>query len=526
MILFEDEHLLVVNKPAGLNTHAPAPYAGEGLYEWLRSREPRWASLAIIHRLDKETSGVLVFSKTPEANRSLTAQFAQHRIRKIYRLLTDRAVSPPAFAVVSALVRVGDKYESRPAQAGAEVAETRFRVIGSQDKQVLVEAQPVTGRTHQIRVQAAERGFPILGDGRYGGTPAARLCLHAAEITLQHPATAEEMCFAAPVNFSADIHFALRWALLDHHETNAVRLVHGAADGWPGWYVDRLGDFLLSQGEAPLTEAQDQQLIAWLPELKLRGAYHKILRRHVRQSRPAEVSPKWVAGEVVPDELVVRENRLHFVLRFGEGYSIGLFLDQRENRRRFLMNRVTADFPLFELDAPGAQVLNVFAYTCGFSVCAAKTGARVTSVDLSKKYLDWGRLNFALNSLDPAEHAFIYGDAFDWLRRFQRKRQVFDTLVLDPPTFSTSKESGTFNAERDYGSLLIEALPLVKPGGVLLACSNAARLKPEEFLRVIGTAVQAARRQIQQQHYVPQPPDFPVDRAEPAYLKTVWLRLS
>src|SRR6266851_1423786 len=76
-LIFEDDHLLVVNKPPGLNTHAPSPYAGEGLYEWLRHREPRWAGLAIVHRLDKETSGLLVFSKTPLASRSLTEQFTK-----------------------------------------------------------------------------------------------------------------------------------------------------------------------------------------------------------------------------------------------------------------------------------------------------------------------------------------------------------------------------------------------------------------------------------------------------------------
>src|SRR5438105_8009574 len=92
LLLFEDDHLLVVNKPAGLNTHAPSPYAGEGIYDWLRHREPRWASLAIIHRLDKETSGVIVFSKTALANRSLTAQFTARTIRKKYLLLTDRAM--------------------------------------------------------------------------------------------------------------------------------------------------------------------------------------------------------------------------------------------------------------------------------------------------------------------------------------------------------------------------------------------------------------------------------------------------
>src|SRR5437763_15181361 len=90
LILFEDEHLLVINKPAGLNTHAPGPYAGEGIYDWLRHREPRWARLAIIQRLDKQTSGVLIFSKTDSANRSLTEQFARHTARKKYWLLSDR----------------------------------------------------------------------------------------------------------------------------------------------------------------------------------------------------------------------------------------------------------------------------------------------------------------------------------------------------------------------------------------------------------------------------------------------------
>ena len=89
-VIYEDDHLLVVNKPPGLNTHAPGPYAGEGIYDWLRHREPRWARLAIIHRLDKETSGVLVLSKTDVANRSLTEQFTRHIARKKYLLLTDR----------------------------------------------------------------------------------------------------------------------------------------------------------------------------------------------------------------------------------------------------------------------------------------------------------------------------------------------------------------------------------------------------------------------------------------------------
>src|SRR5450755_2483651 len=104
-VIFEDEHLLVVAKPPGWNTHAPSPYAGEGIYDWLKHRESRWSSLAILHRLDKETSGVLVFGKTPLANRSLTEQFTGHRVQKKYLQLTDRDVPQKEFTAKTALVR-------------------------------------------------------------------------------------------------------------------------------------------------------------------------------------------------------------------------------------------------------------------------------------------------------------------------------------------------------------------------------------------------------------------------------------
>jgi 23S rRNA (cytosine1962-C5)-methyltransferase len=171
------------------------------------------------------------------------------------------------------------------------------------------------------------------------------------------------------------------------------------------------------------------------------------------------------------------------------------------------------------------EILNTFAYTCGFSVAAAKAGARTTSLDLSKKYLEWGKRNFALNGLDPAAHDFIYGDAFDWLRRLAKKGRAFDAVVLDPPTFSQSKEHGTFRAEKDYGKLVTTALLVLKPGGVLLASTNAADWPPENFLADVEATVRAAKRKIVKQHYVPQPPDFPISRTEPAYLKTVWMRI-
>jgi len=538
-VIFEDEHLLVINKPAGMNTHAPSPFAGEGIYDWLRHREPRWARHAIIHRLDKETSGVMAFGKSPLANRSLTEQFANRSIRKKYLLWTDRAPKKAELVVKSKIARAGEKYASG---AHGEIAETRFKIVAGNAGPKLsyntIEAEPLTGRTHQIRVHAADNGFPILGDTLYGGTAFQRVCLHAAEITFRHPATAEEMTFRTPVDFAGDARGELRPATIDEKETDAIHLIHGASDGWPGWYVERLGDFVLSQSEAPLAR-QQQERLAQLASA-VRGVYHKTLSRHVRGASAAEASPQLISGEAAPERFTIRENGVQFELSFNEGYSVGLFLDQRDNRRRFLTRHIAAQFSLYgaehgtRLAAPKRggggntppEVLNVFAYTCGFSVCAAKGGAKTTSLDLSKKYLEWGRRNFALNGLDPAGHDFIYGDAFDWMRRLAKKGRAFDVIVLDPPTFSQSKERGVFRVEKNYGELVSAALPLLKKQGVLLASTNAADWPPETFLAVVEKSVRAAKRKILQQQYIPQPPDFPVSRAEPAYLKTIWLRVA
>ncbi|MEO6034966.1 MAG: pseudouridine synthase [Verrucomicrobiota bacterium] len=246
MIIFEDEQLLVINKPAGLNTHSPGPFAGEGVYEWLKNREARWTDLAIIHRLDKETSGVIVFGKTALANRALTAQFTARTVSKKYLALTASPVSFEHLTVKSALVRAGEKYVNRPLYSGGEQAETRFKSLGSNSGNVLLEAEPVTGRTHQIRVHAAANGFPVLGDTLYGGASAARVFLHAAEISFAHPATGMRTTFRAPENFDDDPRLALRMACIESASTDAYRVIHGASDRWPGWYVDRLGDFLLS----------------------------------------------------------------------------------------------------------------------------------------------------------------------------------------------------------------------------------------------------------------------------------------
>src|SRR4051812_365190 len=185
-VVFEDDHLLVVNKPPGWNTHSPAPYAGEGIYEWLKNREPRWSKLAIIHRLDKETSGLLVFSKTPEANRSLTQQFTDRHVRKEYILQSFNAPPKSKMLVRSNLKRAGERYVSQSGASSGETAVTEFELIKSDRSLFTLVARPLTGRTHQIRVHASENGFPIRGDALYGGIGVGRVCLHAARLEFRH----------------------------------------------------------------------------------------------------------------------------------------------------------------------------------------------------------------------------------------------------------------------------------------------------------------------------------------------------
>jgi 23S rRNA (cytosine1962-C5)-methyltransferase len=527
-VLHEDEHLLVVDKPPGLNTHAPSPYAGEGIYEWFRNREPRWANLAVIHRLDKATSGLIVFAKTKLANQSLTQQFMERRVRKRYLLLTSAAPAEKSFLVRSGVVRAGERYVADP---HGEPAETKFTYVGEEfgGLHELV-AEPVTGRTHQIRVHAELSHIPIAGDTAYGGAPFHRVCLHAFELSFEHPEAGTMVTFESKPRLLMLPHSALRAAVVEPDLTNAFRLIHGAADNHPHLYVDQWGGYQLAQ-----TSRTDLSAVPTPHFLRLSSPnaqnetdfplYHKVLKKTVSNTAPPDAQPTLVSGSAAPDPFTILENGVRYEISFQQGYSVGLFLDQRDNRRRLLTNYIGSEFQLFEGGLGGREILNTFAYTCAFSVCAALSGARTTSLDLSKKYLDWGKRNFILNNLDPDAHDFIFGDVFDWAPRLAKKSRLFDLILLDPPTFSHSKR-GIFQAEKHYVKLVAAALPLLRPNGIVFASCNASKLSPEDFLAQIQSAVASAHRRIVQQHYVPQPPDFPISREEPAYLKTVWLRIA
>ncbi len=298
-------------------------------------------------------------------------------------------------------------------------------------------------------------------------------------------------------------------------ETNAYRLVNGEGDGLPGLTVDRYGEYLMVQLYTP----------AWDPYLPLlqnalqqvfqpAGIYRKLRPQETRaleaKSRSKDYS-QLIAGSAAPVPLQVLENGLNYLVDLREGLNTGLFPDQRRNRRE-LMAR-----------AAGQRVLNLFAFTGAFSVAAAAAGAKqVTSIDVSQKYLDIARENFACNRLNPKRHEFIVGDVFAALKQLREQQRRFDIILFDPPSFSTTKKS-RFSTQGGTSKLVEATLPLLESGGLLISSSNHQKVSLEEYLKELRRGALQVGRELRTIFTSGQPEDFPcpVSFPEGRYLKFV-----
>jgi len=220
-ILFRDEHLLAIDKPAGLPSHptvADRPDALSLVSDLLQA-EGDWKPV-LLHRLDADTTGVLLFALTEAANRELSRQFAGRELEKIYLALV--AGNPPESFRVRNFLKAGVRGRTVSVASGGQPAETTFRVLRRGEGVALVEACPKTGRTHQIRVHLAGEGFPLLGDTLYGGPcqlavgndrlHLRRHLLHASRLTFRHPASSLAMSIEAPLpeDFKTVLDFAFQ----------------------------------------------------------------------------------------------------------------------------------------------------------------------------------------------------------------------------------------------------------------------------------------------------------------------------
>ena len=273
--------------------------------------------------------------------------------------------------------------------------------------------------------------------------------------------------------------------------TNTFRVADGSP--WPGVFVDSLaGRFLVSLRDVELPADLRREL-----EASGRDSFIKHLAKGDKAA-PAPLLPP-----TQPTRFEAQECGVRFILDMQSGYSQGLFIDQRDNRAA-----------VRRLCRPGDTVLNLFAYTGAFSVCAALAGASTTTLDLAQPCLHWCRENMAANGLDPSQHFFCKGDALHWLTRFAHQGRRFRGIVLDPPTFSRDDKGRIWRAERDYGDLVARAAACLEPGGWMLCTTNCRKLSPAAFRSLVSAGAPGARLRAE-----PMPFDFD---GEP-YLKTLFV---
>ena len=205
-ILYEDDDVMVVNKPSGLLTHAKGGLSTESTVAEIIRPKTSFASdtdrPGIVHRLDRDTSGVLIIAKTTDAATHLQRQFAQRTTKKTYLAVTDGVPKLAAAKIDLPIGRNPSAPSTFRVDPNGKPAQTTYRVLAATDAQALIELNPTTGRTHQLRVHLAYLATPILGDRVYGKPNARRLMLHAHKLEITLP-SGERKTFeaAVPENF-------------------------------------------------------------------------------------------------------------------------------------------------------------------------------------------------------------------------------------------------------------------------------------------------------------------------------------
>lgn len=370
-----------------------------------------------------------------------------------------------------------------------------------------VRRQSAEGRPGDLAV-IFDRERRFLAVGLYDPLSPIRVhVLHAGK-----PVTIDRAWFAARLAAAS----AAR-AALPGQGTTGYRLAHGENDGLPGLVVDRYAGTLVVKLYTP----------AWIPHLAdVLAALAGVLpaeRVVLRLSRSVQRADEYVygladgqvlSGEPLDGPVIFDENRLHFEADPARGQKTGFFLDQRDNRARV------------ETPAAGARVLNAFAYTGGFSLYAARGGARaVTSLDVSAPALAAAERNFALNRALPAvaaaRHELMVADAFEALAGMAGAGRAFDLVIVDPPSFA-KRAAEVERALAAYARLARLGLAVTCPGGTLVLASCSSRVSAAQFYDTVLAAAAGAGRPLRELARTGHALDHPVRFKEGEYLKCLF----
>jgi len=459
--LYRDSAWLVVDKPTGISTHAAN--AGDlGVAEWLELHLA--LEVHVCSRLDKGTSGVLLMALTPAASAEAQKIHEQQVSNKTYFFISDKKPR-------------GEKIWISKKPLDGKECETSFELVKQGRGHNLYRANITRGRKHQIRRHAAASGIPILGDDEYRGSFFPRLCLHCAEVAW--PDISEPIKSPMPQSFE--------WLLAGKSQlftetaaayerrgnllrcvTDAFRVVHrGEVQELP-FAVDVFGEWMCVTGfdeDLPSAELFQslEKVFQWLEKAcGCRGGVIRTNRLDPHRRKLFGDIFQW--GEPPPETYFVQEHGLSYEVALNDAQHVGLFLDQRDSRRRIARL------------AEGKRVANLFAFTCSFSSAAVQGDAEVAfSVDLAAGCLERGKTNFAESGLtDGGRGKFIKEDARKWLARQLRREDAapWDIVICDPPVFASSGKGRSFSVEKAWPELAREVAEILADDGVALFCNN------------------------------------------------------
>ena len=285
--------------------------------------------------------------------------------------------------------------------------------------------------------------------------------------------------------------------------TDAFRVVNGAADGFPGLTIDKFGDRFQMQFFGPELLTNKTEIVEAVVA-QFNPVCVVVKERLSSSGRSLENAPMEVMVGTREDAVgIVREGKAMFHVDLMDTVNPGLFLDMRhvrlevENRFREMSGAVPAsDKPApSSADTNGPRFLNLFSYTCSFSVHARLGGAAVaTNADISGKILDKGRENYALNGLDLRPGEFFRGNAIEYVRWAKKKGLRFDGIVLDPPSFARFK-GFNFNVRDHLMELVAECAEILSPGGFFMVSSNYSEFNLSAFSRNVLAAVASVHPQ-------------------------------
>lgn len=307
--------------------------------------------------------------------------------------------------------------------------------------------------------------------------------------------------------------FSKRLKFYHSRSTNAFRVFNGEGDGIGGLTIDYFDEYYLITWYSRGIYKFKEHIIKSIKSLvSFDGIYEK--KRFDNNGMVVDEDSFYI-GRRAKEPIIVKENNVNFAVYLNDGAMVGVFLDQKDVRKSIRDNY-----------SKGKRVLNTFSYTGAFSMAAAKGGAKTTSVDLASRSLEKTTENFKINNIDINNHEIVVQDVFLYFKEAKKQNKKFDVVILDPPSFATSKEN-RFSAAKDYKELVESVIDITEKDGVIVCSTNCATFNMTKFKKFIDDAFseKGKKYQILEEHTLPEGFVVTDKFKEGNYLKVVFVKI-